>query len=1058
MIMIPFLSTDFAGVHSGAMAAARTDRRDCRISGKETESISDTVEEENPLPEQAAGERESRMGFIRGSGPLAQPGSVLTLRQNHRGGDDVRKRLTAWLTAAAVCIGLAAAGIWYCVFVGRTVYTESTEHLREVYHQANQSLYSLVGRNWGALRLWTPYLQSGAGDRQIENFAARAKEETGFTDFYFISRQGGYRTADGDSGYLDMKEELPALILEQRDVVVNTVVPGESSIMVFAVPTDRGTYQGFAYEAIAISYTNEDLLEALKITAFNGQSNTYVVRQDGRVIVDGAYDQKRKAYNVLAMLRDDSDLDEKALDRIQEDFRTGSSGAALFEADGIRYYLIYESVRFEDWIVVGIVPADVVNASMNRLQVSTLILVSLMVGGAAVVLLYYVIRRHRRNMRKKDTELLCRDALFSTLSGSVDDIFMMLDAKNLRVDYLSPNIEKLVGVPEEEARADIRVLDALARNREIPMIFDQLIAIQPGQQLDWDREYTHRNTGEVRWFRGTALCRELMGRKKYILVLSDRTKDRRTNRALEEAVSVAQSANRAKSTFLSNMSHDIETPMNAIIGFTTLAQANADSAEKVRDYLAKILSSGNHLRNLINDVLDMSRIESGKIHIEEQKTNLADVFHDLKDIISGQIDAKQLQLRMDILNVVDEDVYCDKTRLTQVLLNLLSNAIKFTPAGGAVSIRVAQLPDAPEGEGLYEIRVRDTGIGMSAEFAAHIFEPFEREQTAVVSRTQGTGLGMAISKNIIEMMGGDISVFSQKDKGTEFVMRLPLRLQEGHKKVEAIQELAGRKALVVDADYDTCDSVTRMLVKLGMRSEWTLSGREAVLRARQSLDWSDPFGAYIVSWNLPDRQGIEVVRRIRALGEDIPIILLTAGDWADIESEARAAGVTDFCTKPMFLSDLRDALTAALGRMKKRQETIQPPVDETLRFQGKRLLLTQDRELNREIGLDVLQEWGFSIETAENGAAAVRKIAASVPGTYDLVMMDTQMPVMDGFEAARRIRALPQPALSHIPIIAMTANAFDEDRRAAARCGMNGFVSKPIDMGELTRTLHRIFG
>ena len=1058
MIMIPFLSTDFAGVHSGAMAAARTDRRDCRISGKETESISDTVEEENPLPEQAAGERESRMGFIRGSSPLAQPGSVLTLRQNHRGGDDVRKRLTAWLTAAAVCIGLAAAGIWYCVFVGRTVYTESTEHLREVYHQANQSLYSLVGRNWGALRLWTPYLQSGASDRQIENFAARAKEETGFTDFYFISRQGGYRTADGDSGYLDMKEELPALILEQRDVVVNTVVPGESSIMVFAVPTDRGTYQGFAYEAIAISYTNEDLLEALKITAFNGQSNTYVVRQDGRVIVDGAYDQKRKAYNVLAMLRDDSDLDEKALDRIQEDFRTGSSGAALFEADGIRYYLIYESVRFEDWIVVGIVPADVVNASMNRLQVSTLILVSLMVGGAAAVVLYYVIRRHRRNMRKKDTELLCRDALFSTLSGSVDDIFMMLDAKNLRVDYLSPNIEKLVGVPEEEARADIRVLDALARNREIPMIFDQLIAIQPGQQLDWDREYTHRNTGEVRWFRGTALCRELMGRKKYILVLSDRTKDRRTNRALEEAVSVAQNANRAKSTFLSNMSHDIETPMNAIIGFTTLAQANADSAEKVRDYLAKILSSGNHLRNLINDVLDMSRIESGKIHIEEQKTNLADVFHDLKDIISGQIDAKQLQLRMDILNVVDEDVYCDKTRLTQVLLNLLSNAIKFTPAGGAVSIRVAQLPDAPEGEGLYEIRVRDTGIGMSAEFAAHIFEPFEREQTAVVSRTQGTGLGMAISKNIIEMMGGDISVFSQKDKGTEFVMHLPLRLQEGHKNVEVIRELAGMKALVVDADFDTCDSVTRMLVKLGMHSEWTMFGREAVLRARQSMDWSDPFGAYIISWNLPDRQGIEVVRQIRALGEDIPIILLTAGDWADIEAEARTAGVTGFCTRPMFLSDLRDALMTALGRMKKQQEVVLPPADESLQFKGKRLLLTKGNELNREIGLENLKEYGFSIDTAENGAAAVRKIAASAPGTYDLVLMDIQMPVMDGFESTRRIRALPQPALSHIPIIAMTADAFDEDRRAAARCGMNGFVSKPIDMGELTRTLHRIFG
>ena len=266
------------------------------------------------------------------------------------------------------------------------------------------------------------------------------------------------------------------------------------------------------------------------------------------------------------------------------------------------------------------------------------------------------------------------------------------------------------------------------------------------------------------------------------------------------------------------------------------------------------------------------------------------------------------------------------------------------------------------------------------------------------------------------------------------------------------------KALVVDADFDTCDSVTRMLVKLGMHSEWTMFGREAVLRARQSMDWSDPFGAYIISWNLPDRQGVEVVRQIRALGEDIPIILLTAGDWADIEAEARTAGVTGFCTRPMFLSDLRDALMTALGRMKKQQEVVLPPADESLQFKGKRLLLTKGNELNREIGLENLKEYGFSIDTAENGAAAVRKIAASAPGTYDLVLMDIQMPVMDGFESTRRIRALPQPALSHIPIIAMTADAFDEDRRAAARCGMNGFVSKPIDMEELTRTLHEIFG
>ena len=365
---------------------------------------------------------------------------------------------------------------------------------------------------------------------------------------------------------------------------------------------------------------------------------------------------------MLAMLRDYSNLSAEDIDTISSDFRSGNPGAAVFKAGGVSYYLIYESANFEDWMVLGVVPTAVVNASMNRLQSTTLILVIVIAIGIEAALMSYVIRRNRRNLRKKDTELLYREELFTTLSRKVDDIFMMLGAKDLHVDYLSPNIEKLVGVPEEEARANIRVLDETVKNREIPLIFDQLLAIQPGQQVDWDREYVHRKTGEDRWFHGTALCREIRGRKKYILVLSDRTKERRTNQALEDAVNVAQSANKAKSTFLSNMSHDIRTPMNAIIGFTTLAIANVTSTEKVKDYLSKILSSSNHLMSLINDVLDMSRIESGKLKIEEQAANLADIFHDLRNIISGQINAKQLELYMDIMDVADEDVYCDKTR------------------------------------------------------------------------------------------------------------------------------------------------------------------------------------------------------------------------------------------------------------------------------------------------------------------------------------------------------------------------------------------------------------
>ena len=525
----------------------------------------------------------------------------------------------------------------------------------------------------------------------------------------------------------------------------------------------------------------------------------------------------------------------------------------------------------------------------------------------------------------------------------------------------------------------------------------------------------------------------------------------------EQSFLVAEEANKAKSTFLSNMSHDIRTPMNAIIGFTTLAASNIDNQEKVKDYLSKILSSSNHLLSLINDVLDMSRIESGKIYLEEQEANLSDILHDIKTIITGQIHAKQLELYMDVMDVTDEDVYCDKTRLNQVLLNLLSNAIKFTPAGGTVSVRVAQLPNAPEGSGLYEIRVKDTGIGMSQQFAKRIFEPFERERTSTVSKIQGTGLGMAISKNIIDMMGGTIEVHTEQDKGTEFVIRVALRLQPERRSAEKIKELEGLKALVVDDDFNTCDSVTKMLVQVGMRSEWTLFGKEAILRARQSIELGDAFHAYIIDWRLPDMNGIEVTRQIRALGDETPIIILTAYDWSDIEAEAKAAGVTAFCSKPMFMSDLRETLLAALGQQKAESGSILPHVNDTFRFKEKRLLLVEDNELNREIALEILGEYGFQIDSAENGVQAVEKVTASKPGDYDLVLMDIQMPLMDGYEATRRIRALENPALAGIPILAMTANAFDEDRKAAMDCGMNGFLSKPIQIEELIHTLQSVF-
>ena len=526
---------------------------------------------------------------------------------------------------------------------------------------------------------------------------------------------------------------------------------------------------------------------------------------------------------------------------------------------------------------------------------------------------------------------------------------------------------------------------------------------------------------------------------------------------LEEKLQKAEAAERAKTMFLSNMSHDIRTPMNAIIGFTTLAETNIDNKDRVQDYLSKIMSSSNHLLSLINDILDMSRIESGRLNIEEKPCSISDIFKDMRNILLTQMQSKQLNFFMDTIGVIDEDIYCDKLHLNQVLLNLLSNAIKFTPAGGSVALSIEQKPSAPKGYGAYEIRVKDTGIGMSPEFAAHVFEPFEREKTSTVSGIQGTGLGMAITKNIVDTMRGTIRVETEQGRGTEYIVDLEFRLQTETKPVETIRELAGLRSLVVDDNFSTCDSVSKMLIQIGMRAEWTLRGQEAVLHAQHAAELGDPFYAYIIDWALPDLNGIEVARQIRAIaGENVPIIVLTAYDWSLIEDDARKAGVTAFCNKPIFLSELRDTLVSALDRTAPPEAaaSVLPPTGEELK--GKRLLLVEDNELNREIAQELLEESGLLVETAEDGTVGVEKVKASQPGYYDLILMDVQMPVMNGYDATRAIRALEDPALANIPILAMTANAFEEDRQAAIDAGMNGHLAKPINIAKLIETLREL--
>ncbi|MDE7366909.1 MAG: response regulator [Lachnospiraceae bacterium] len=545
-----------------------------------------------------------------------------------------------------------------------------------------------------------------------------------------------------------------------------------------------------------------------------------------------------------------------------------------------------------------------------------------------------------------------------------------------------------------------------------------------------------------------------------MVVLKDITEQVRRQReqtqALQDALMQAQHANRAKSTFLSNMSHDIRTPMNAIIGFSTIAVNHIDNKDQVLDSLQKVLSSSNHLLSLINDILDMSRIESGKVQIKEQECNISEQMHNLINIIQPQIKAKQLELFVDTFEVTNEDVIADPLKLNQVFINLLSNAVKYTPAGGTVSFRIMQKTTFRHGYGDYTFIIKDNGIGMSPEFVEHIFEPFERESTVTQSGIQGTGLGMAITKNIVEMMNGTIQVESEMGKGSTFTVQLELKLQDTEKNAEQIKELEGLRALVVDDDFNVCDSVSKMLKQIGLRSEWTTSGKEAVYRARSAYEEGDSYHTYIIDWQMPGLSGVETARKIRdAVGNEAPIIILTAYDWMDIEAEARAAGVTAFCAKPLFMSDLKSVLLASNNLLEKQEEVAEWTLAD---FGGKRILLVEDNELNREIAEMILEEAGFLVDTAPDGTDAVAIMEKVEEHYYDAILMDVQMPIMNGYEATRTIRRLSRNDVKDLPIIAMTANALEEDKEAALMNGMNAHIAKPLDMDVFISVLRKFLG
>ena len=899
-----------------------------------------------------------------------------------------------------------------------------------------------------------------ADEASVRRFIDTVQRINGLDMFALVDEDGMVYTADSRFSGISRFSFLSETITKTRIHMVKSY--GTDTMVIIASPVTHEHPAGVHVVSCFTGLNIENVISARQLQ--NDENKTYcrlfTKEGDNLLNIKGEYQSGRNLFDIWA--ESAQFAAGYSMEQVRADWESGREGYTVYYMEGSgNTYVYYKPVPDTGLILTSLMREsninEVVEAGVQktfRLSLIYLLIVVCSLLGLFLLMLR-VIRSGRRSQRENE-----QLKIVGALSNDYSDIFLMeptrdrsstmklngrmLDPRERTVRPYRETWQRYVAqyVPQEDAArvlAQIEPEALCASLKDAPECsIDFRVTLADGPHYC-----------QIKFVRLAGEDDRMIAGLRNIDAQMQAEQERQ--KVLQDALASAQHANRAKTTFLNNMSHDIRTPMNAIIGFTSLAATHIDKPEQVQDYLAKIQTASSHLMSLINDVLDMSRIESGKVKIEEKPVNLPELIHDLRTIVQADINAKQLEFFIDTVDVVNEDVICDRLRLNQILLNLLSNAMKFTPPGGVVSLRIIQKQDAPAGYARYKLRVKDTGIGISEEFQKHIFEAFTRERSTTVSGIQGTGLGMAITKSIVDIMGGTIGVQSELGKGSEFTVCLQFRVSGNPARYDAIPELQGLRALVADDDMNACMSISSMLSVIGMRPEWTTSGKEAVVRAQFALDQADEFHAYIIDWLMPDMNGIEVVRRIRRLiGDSKPIIILTAYDWSSIEEEAREAGVTGFCSKPLFMSELRDVLSRPYMLRNRAPAAGEPTPDYT----GKRLLLAEDNALNQEIAVEILSHMGFAVDVVSDGAEAVEQMRTAAPGQYDLILMDIQMPHMDGYEATRAIRRLPNGG--QIPIVAMTANAFEEDRQAAFAAGMNGHVAKPIEISKLVRTLRGI--
>ncbi len=974
-------------------------------------------------------------------------------------------RILIALSACIICIAAIVIGMFYFNFISSKIYDDSTGHLREIYAQVNRSFGAFVERNWGLIDGWGRYIvvteHKDTSDGEISDLIKEEKKYWGFSDFYFLSSDKECMTIEGEKNNTDLSEVWDCLSAGEGPVMAGASMSDGKDVTVFAVPVEHGKYKDFGYDAIGVSYTNEDMVKSLKVSAFSGEAMCFVIHNDGKVLLS-----TQKGGNVfdnyLTYLKAASDISDDEFEQIRKDWDNGKSGLLQCYIGDVDYCILYLPVGYQGYMMLSAVPQSAISAGLISVQHTTtgvLVAIFLLLSAAAITVV--VIRSYKQS-RKNKMELQYRELMFDVLSNSVDDIFIMLDHKTVSVDYISPNIERLIGIPAKEARKNIRVMEKCAVNFDVVIPKEELDEIPLNGNKCWECEYMHQNTGERRWYRMTVYHMSIQNIEKYIIVLSDRTLDKQMNKQLEDALTAARSANEAKSNFLSNMSHDIRTPMNAIVGFSVLLEKDADKADKVREYTRKITASSHYLLSLINDILDMNKIESGKTSLNIDTFSLPELLEELNIILLPQVKAKHQEFRMHVVGSPPEQITGDKLRLNQILINLLSNAVKYTPNGGNISFDVSTVTPSSNQYVKLKFVVKDNGIGISDEFKEHIFAPFSREVSSVTNKIQGTGLGMAITKNLVDLMGGIIEVESEPGKGSTFTVELTFVCPENDESDSWLENNISRM-LVADDEEQVCLNIRELMSDFGVDVDMALNGAEAVEKTVAAHENGKDFDVILLDLKMPGTDGVETAKMIRQkVSSKVPILVLTSNDWTEIEDCARQAGIDAFMAKPFFVSSFRHTIkplfydASANNTVGEKEDNSADNVKDVMK--GRLFLIVEDNEINSEILSEMLKIEGASSELAVNGQEAVDMFLRSEPGHYDMIFMDVQMPVMNGYDATRKIRASEHPEAKTIPIAAMTANTFDEDVRDALESGMNAHLGKPIDMTAVKELVGKLLG